>query len=59
MDHKLNFIVEKETKGAVRFKEVDAEGNDAFAPVVATLYVRKSAMPGGKIPAKLNVTITA
>ncbi|WP_454627735.1 hypothetical protein [Bradyrhizobium cenepequi] len=59
MDHKLHFIVEKETKGAVRFKEVDDAGNDAFAPVVGTLYVRKSGMPGGKIPGKLTVTITA
>lgn len=58
MNHILNFVVEKETKGAVRYKEVDDHGADAFAPVVATLYVRKSAMPGGKIPPKLRVDIT-
>jgi hypothetical protein len=58
MRHEINFIVEKETKGAVRYKEVDIEGTDAFAPVVATLYVRKSAMPGGVIPPKLKVTIS-
>ena len=57
MNVTLNFVVEKETKGAVRFKEVDDTGADAFAPAVGTLYVRKSAMPGGKIPQKLTVTI--
>ena len=33
-------------------------GAPAFAPQVGTLYVRKSAMPGGKIPKTLIVTIT-
>ena len=56
MDNTLYFVVEKETKGAVRYKEVDEAGKDAFAPVVGTLYVRKSAMPG-RVPAKLTVTI--
>ena len=59
MNHILRFIVEKETKGAVRYKEVDIDGADAFAPAVGTLYVRKSAMPSGKIPQELSVTITA
>ena len=57
MNHTLRFIVEKETKGAVRYKEVNEDGTDAFSPVVATLYVRKSAMPGGKIPPTLMVAI--
>lgn len=59
MNHTLRFVVEKETKGAVRYKEVDLEGNDAFAPAVGTLYVRKSSMPGGKIPQELSVAIQA
>jgi hypothetical protein len=58
MRHELRFVVEKETKGAVRYREVDIEGADAFAPVVATLYVRKSAMHNGKIPPTLLVTIS-
>lgn len=59
MNITLFFIVEKETKGAVRYKEVDGAGNDAFSPAVGTLYVRKSAMSAGKIPQKLTVTISA
>lgn len=58
MNTTLKFIVEKETKGAVRYQEVDANNTPAFAPQVGTLYVRKSAMPGGKIPKALTVTIT-
>jgi hypothetical protein len=58
MNTKLRFTVEKETKGAVRYQEVGDDGAPAFAPQVGTLYVRKSAMPGGKIPKTLIVTIT-
>ena len=50
---------EKETKGAVRFQEVGDDGAPAFAPQVGTLYIRKSALPGGKIPKTLTVTIVA
>lgn len=59
MQVNLHFVVEKETKGAVRYKEVDEAGADAFAPAVGTLYVRKSAMSGGTIPQKLSVAITS
>ena len=38
----LNFEYEKSTPGTHRFKEVTTNG---AAPVVGTLYVRKSAMP--------------
>jgi hypothetical protein len=58
MNTKLKFAFEKETKGAVRYQEVGDDGAPAFAPQVGTLYVRKSAMPGGKIPKTLIVTIT-
>jgi hypothetical protein len=34
--------------------EVGDDGEPAFAPEVGTLYVRKSAKPGGKIPKKLR-----
>lgn len=58
MNITVHFAFEKETKGAVRFKEVDgATGADAFAPVVGTFYMRKSGIPGGKIPQKLTVTV--
>jgi CspA family cold shock protein len=46
----LKFAFEKETKGAVRYQEVGDDGAPAFAPQVGSLYVRKTAMPGGKIP---------
>ena len=58
MNTKLTFAFEKETKGAVRYQEVGDDGAPTFAPQVGTLYVRKSAMPGGKIPKTLIVTIT-
>ena len=59
MNTKLKFAFEKETKGAVRYQEVGDDGTPAFAPQrSATLYVRKSAMPSGKIPKTLVVTIT-
>jgi hypothetical protein len=58
MNTKLKFAFEKETKGAVRYQEVGDDGTPAFAPQVGTLYVRKSAMPSGKIPKTLVVTIT-
>ena len=57
MNVMLKFAFEKETKGAVRYQEVGDDGAPAFAPHVGTLYVRKSAMPDGKIPKLLAVTI--
>jgi hypothetical protein len=59
MNTKLKFAFEKETKGAVRYQEVGDDGALAFAPQVGTLYVRKSAMPDGKIPKTLVVTTLA
>jgi hypothetical protein len=55
MNTKLQFVFE--TKGAVRYQEVGDDGAPAFAPQVGTLYVRKSGLPGGKIPKTLTVTI--
>src|ERR1700735_1498234 len=54
----LRFAFEKETKGAMRFQEVGEDGKPAFAPSIGTLYIRKSALPDGKIPQTLTVTIT-
>lgn len=57
---KVNFVLEGETKGALKFKELDALG----APVsniadgkIGQLYMRKSAFVGGKFPAVIMVTV--
>ena len=55
------FTLEKETKGAVRYQEVDAAGlplKIENGAKVGTLYVRKSAL-NGDIPAKLKATLEA
>lgn len=57
MNITLHFTVEKETKGAVRYAEVDATGKPAFSPQIGTLYVRKSAMTEGRIPPAITVTV--
>lgn len=57
MNITLKFTFEKETKGAVRYQEVGDDGAPAFAPKVGTLYVRKTALPDGKIPKALFVAI--
>lgn len=57
LDATVRFVFEKETKGTAKYEEVDADGKPSFAPVSGTLYIRKHAMPGGKIPQALSVTI--
>ena len=37
---------------------VGEDGKPAFAPSVGALYIRKSALPDGKIPQTLTVTVT-
>jgi hypothetical protein len=54
---KLKFKFEKETPGTVRYQEVGEDGNPASAPSVPTLYVRKSAMPDGKIPQHISAEL--
>lgn len=53
----LRFEKEKETKGAVRYQEIDPDGKPAFAPQIGSLYIRKSAMVGGVVPERLVVTV--
>jgi hypothetical protein len=57
---KLDFILEKETKGALRYQQVDKNGQpksiDAGAEV-GTLYLRKSAFNGSGFPKNLKVNI--
>jgi hypothetical protein len=54
------FVFERETKGAIRYAEVDAAGEiigDYTQFVIGTLYVRKSALNGDGIPSSLKVKI--
>lgn len=61
MEFKLRFKLDKETKGAIRYQEVDPatgderKGNDA---VVGTLYIRKYQI-SGDYPGELIVTIAS
>jgi hypothetical protein len=56
----VRFKLEKETKGALRYQEVDEKGDvieQAWAKI-GTLYMRKSAFERGTAwPQKLRVTI--
>ena len=55
---KLIFAYEKETPGAVQYKEVDDKGQrrPIFEATIGTLYVRKSAIKG-LIPRTVNVEV--
>jgi hypothetical protein len=57
---KVRFKLEKETKGALRYQEVDDKGEvieQAWAKI-GTLYMRKSAFERGRAwPQELRVTI--
>lgn len=54
------FQFERETKGAVRFQEIDDNGTvlDMNAAVIGTLYLRKSHL-GGTTPQSITVSIEA
>lgn len=55
----IEFAIERETKGAVRYNEVDDDGNPISfdeGAVIGTIYLRKSQL-GGTVPEKLSVTI--
>lgn len=57
----VQFTLDKETKGALRYAEVNGEGKQveiADGAKVGTLYIRKSAFPGGVTPRALNVVVT-
>lgn len=49
------FKLANETKGALKYEEVDTQGN-ATVELMGTLYVRKSAIAGK--PAKITATIS-
>lgn len=54
----IQLTLERETKGAVRYQEVDENGQilGKVDAVVGTLYVRKKAFPDGP-PQTLSVTL--
>lgn len=58
MERKLNFRIEKETPGALQYKEYGEDGKkaDNTTAMVGTLYVRKSAVDGK--PGVLHVTVS-
>lgn len=58
---KATFKLDRETKGAVRYQEVDANGQpENVYHSVGTLYVRKTAFAKGQpIPQTVSVTIEA
>jgi|TARA_R100000093_G_C1936557_1_gene70553 hypothetical protein len=55
----ISFGLERETKGAVRYYELDSAGNAISikdGADIGTLYIRKSAL-NGSVPMLLEVTI--
>ena len=57
---KANFILEKDTKNALRYQEVDENGtawSTSDGAPIGTLYVRKSAFPPNNPPPAINVTV--
>jgi len=59
MELACKFKLERETKGALRYQEVDDNGvplEQVWAKV-GTLYVRRTAFERGAIPKQLTVTI--
>lgn len=57
-----NFILVKETKGALRYEQVDDAGKKVEiedGASIGTLYVRKSAFPAGHTPERLAIEVLA
>jgi len=57
----INFVLEKETPGALRYQEVDPCGGTFRAPNapgcnIGPLYIRKTAF-GNEQPQKISITI--
>lgn len=57
----VTLTFERETKGAVLYKEVSAEGKEKgmYDPgcAIGSLYIRKQILNGGKIPNTITVTL--
>lgn len=57
---KVLFQLERETKGAVRYMEVDASGNTKAigeGAVIGTLYIRKTSLEG-QVPTSLSIEVS-
>jgi len=50
----VTFVVEKETKGSFRYKEVNEDGTEKFNLVAQSIYIRKSALTDNKVPQKIR-----
>jgi hypothetical protein len=60
MKFEVNMVLERETKGAYRYAEVDDAGNpvEAVWSKLGTQYIRKTAFAQGTpAPRKLRVTV--
>lgn len=57
--HIVHFKIEKQTKGTLRFQEIDdtGAGVDFQEAKIGVLYVRKTSFKGGKFPEMLKVSI--
>jgi hypothetical protein len=56
----LHFALERETKGALRYQELGADGKPVGTDqgaAVGTLYLRKRALNGATHPDRLHVSI--
>jgi hypothetical protein len=51
----LQFVMDKETKGAVRFAEVTKADDD---PIMGKIYLRKTTLEPVGSPDKITVTVT-
>jgi hypothetical protein len=60
MQYNVNFRLDRETKGALRYQEIGPDGKDrtgdADGAFICTLYLRKAALDGDK-PASITITI--
>jgi len=59
MQRTVRLQLEKTTRGAIRYREVNTKGEpvDQAESVVGTLYLRKTALTGEE-PTAVSVTIT-
>lgn len=58
MERTVRMKLDKTTKGALRYAEIDSEGNETLIAdaMIGTLYVRKSGLKGEQ-PTVIDVTI--
>jgi hypothetical protein len=63
MDRKLTFILDKETPGALRYRELDERTNTPYPQlnspgcVLGQIYIRKSELNGGQIQKFLTIVL--